>query len=255
MTGRRRIISLHSYRGGTGKSTLAANFAWFAAARGDRVAVLDCDLVSPGIHILFGLERDQIQLTLVDFLWGKCGLEETAYDVTERLRPPGDGKCWLIPASLTAQAITRVLEEGYDVQRLNSHFDQLLEYLDLDWLLIDTHPGLNRETLLTTAISDQLILILRPDQQDYYGTAVINELAAKLEIRRIHLILNKVYSQADTAALTTKVTEAFDHPVIGVLPLSEDLARLQSREIIARAQPEHAVSRTIHDMAETIFSS
>lgn len=255
MSPRGRIASFHSYRGGTGKSTLAANFAWCALERGLRIAVLDCDLVSPGIHVLFGLEKENIKLTLVDFLWGKCGIEDTAYDLTERLGAQAGGKCWLIPASLTAHAITRILEEGYDVQRLNAHFDQLLDHFDLDWLLIDTHPGLNRETLLTTAISDLLLLVLRPDQQDYHGTAVINEIARKLELHNISLILNKVYSHADRQSLGQKIAAAYGHPLLGMLPLSEDLARLQSREIITRTQPDHPLARDLRAMADKVFQS
>jgi len=36
---------------------------------------------------------------------------------------------------------------------------------------------MNEETLLSVAISDWLILILRPDRQDYLGTAVTIEVS------------------------------------------------------------------------------
>jgi len=54
--------------------------------------------------------------------------------------------------------------------------------LHLDFLLIDSHPGINQETLQAIAASSLLILVLRPDYQDYQGTAVI-ELAPHV-IRR-----------------------------------------------------------------------
>jgi septum site-determining protein MinD len=41
---------------------------------------------------------------------------------------------------------------------------------------------LNEETLLSILISDTLVLILRPDQQDFQGTAVTVEVARKLKI-------------------------------------------------------------------------
>lgn len=65
-----------------------------------------------------------------------------------------------------------MLREGYDVGLLNDGFQSLIEELNLDVLRIDTHPGLNEETLLSIAISDTLLIILRPDQQDYQGTSV-----------------------------------------------------------------------------------
>ena len=51
-----KIVSIHSYRGGTGKSNLTANLAVCMAASGKRVAVVDTDIQSPGIHMLFGVE-------------------------------------------------------------------------------------------------------------------------------------------------------------------------------------------------------
>ena len=47
---------------------------------------------------------------------------------------------------------------------------------------MDTHPGINEETLLSTAISDCLVMVMRPDQQDYLGTAVAIEVAQRLMV-------------------------------------------------------------------------
>lgn len=41
------IVSVHSYRGGTGKSNTTANLAALLAAEGRRVGVIDTDLQSP----------------------------------------------------------------------------------------------------------------------------------------------------------------------------------------------------------------
>ena len=51
-----KIVSIHSFRGGTGKSNSTANLAAQAAMAGKRVGVVDTDIQSPGIHVLFGLD-------------------------------------------------------------------------------------------------------------------------------------------------------------------------------------------------------
>lgn len=51
------IVSIHSFRGGTGKSNIAANLSTLLAAEGRRVGVIDTDIQSPGIHVLFGLDE------------------------------------------------------------------------------------------------------------------------------------------------------------------------------------------------------
>lgn len=45
------VISVHSFRGGTGKSNTTANLAAVYAQQGRRVAVIDTDIQSPGIEL------------------------------------------------------------------------------------------------------------------------------------------------------------------------------------------------------------
>ena len=249
-----KIVSIHSYRGGTGKSNITANVAACALDMGKKVAVLDTDLQSPGIHVIFGYDQSRIKLTLVDFLYGKCTIAETAYDVTENINPDSGGKCYLVPASMTTRAISRILDEGYDVNRLNTHFDELISELDLDYLFIDTHPGLNKETMLTTAISDILVMLIRPDQQDYYGSAILSEVANKLEIPKVFIVANKVFSTINYDQLSKRLKDAFGYDVIGVIPLSEDIAKMESRDLFTKKNPHHEISHTFRDITNRIVS-
>ena len=77
------IISVHSFRGGTGKSNTTANLAAVVAAAGHRVGVIDGVIQSPGIHVIFQLSESRVERALNDYLWGKCPIEAAAYDVTE----------------------------------------------------------------------------------------------------------------------------------------------------------------------------
>ena len=121
-----KIVSVHSFRGGTGKSNLSANLAVLTALKGKRVGVVDTDVQSPGIHVLFGFDEDRIDRALNDYLWGRCAIEETAYDVGTVLEGapnvPAEAAIFLIPSSLRTGEIARVLREGYDVARLNDGF-------------------------------------------------------------------------------------------------------------------------------------
>ena len=55
-----KIISVHSFRGGTGKSNTTANIAALLAMDGERVGVVDTDIASPGIHVLFNLDESDM---------------------------------------------------------------------------------------------------------------------------------------------------------------------------------------------------
>ena len=173
------IVSIHSFRGGTGKSNTTANLAALLAAEGRRVGVIDTDIQSPGIHVLFGLAGDEIASSLNDFLWRGRAIEDAARDVTPNLgHGAGAGRVFLIPSSIKPGEITRVLREGYDAQRLTHGLRHLVTELRLDALLIDTHPGLNEETLLSLVISHVLLIVLR--YPSHPMTALYKQVAAGL---------------------------------------------------------------------------
>ncbi len=246
------VTSIHSYRGGTGKSNLTANLAAALIAMGKKIAILDGDVLSPGQHVLFGMNLTESSLTLSDFLMGKCEITETSYDVSTQIGAGGAGQCFLIPSSLDTTTITRLLDKGYDADRLNESFDVLFEQLGIDHLLVDTHPGLNRETLLTTAVSDNLVLVVRPDRQDFQGTAVLVEVAKRLEVPNVSIVANKVLKSLDSTALKTRLEETYGHPVVGSLPLSEDLALNGSRKVFAVAHPNHPITLEVKSIARTL---
>ncbi len=244
-----QIISIHSFRGGTGKSNTTANLSALLASLGNRIAVVDTDIQSPGVHILFELEESEIGYSLNDYLWGNCSIKEAAYDVTNRLGGDVSGKVFLVPSSIKAGEIARILREGYDVGMLNDGFQDLTEDLNLDILLIDTHPGLNEETLLSIAISDTLLIILRPDHQDYQGTSVTVEVARKLEVPDLKLIVNKVPQVYDRADVKQRVEQTYDAEVAAVLPHSDSMMALGSSRIFAIKFPEHEITQSLRELA------
>ena len=252
-----KIISTHSFRGGTGKSNTTANLAVLTARAGHRVGIIDTDIQSPGIHVLFRLGADDFRYSLNDYLWGKCRIEEAACDVTTRSIGQADEnadrpRLFVIPSSLKTGEIARILREGYDVSRLNDGLQDLLKRLRLDYLFIDTHPGVNEETLLSIAISDLLILIVRPDQQDFQGTAVTVELARKLDVPEMFLLINKVPTGMDVVALGEQVQSLYQAEVAAILPLSNEMVRLASGDIFCNRYPDHPLTNELAAVAARI---
>jgi MinD-like ATPase involved in chromosome partitioning or flagellar assembly len=248
-----KIVSVHSYRGGTGKSNLTANLAALVAASGMRVGIVDTDIQSPGIHVLFGLDESNINRALNDYLWGRCAIEDTATNITPPQVAAAGGTMYLIPSSVKTGEITKILREGYDVGLLNDGFQALLQRLDLDFLFIDTHPGLNEETLLSIAISDALILILRPDKQDFQGTAVTVEVARKLNVARLLMVVNKVLPQLDFAKLKEQVEVNYNADVAGVFPLCTEMLELASGGVFALVYPQHPFTKELQKVARRLL--
>ena len=249
-----KIVSIHSFRGGTGKSNTTANVAAVLADRGLRVGVVDTDIQSPGIHVLFGLTGESITHSLNDFLWGKCPIHEAARDVTDAIGGKVSGKILLIPSSMKPGEITRVLREGYDSQLLAKGYRSLIRELELDVLLIDTHPGLNEETLLSIVLSSALAVILRPDRQDYEGTGVTVQVARKLEVPRLLLVVNKVPAVFDMDEVRSRVERTFECEVGAVFPHSEEMMVLASSGLFVSKYPDHPITSLYKDLAERLIA-
>lgn len=237
-----KIIAIHSFRGGTGKSNITANVAALLASEGYRVGVIDADIQSPGIHVLFGMAGEDIRHSLNDYLWGRCDIQQAVHDVTPHLGPEMAGRIFLIPSSIKAGEITRVLREGYNAKLLTQGLRSLIQVLNLDVLAIDTHPGLNEETLLSIVISHVLAIILRPDQQDYEGTGVAVEVARQLNVPRILLVVNKVPPILDAGVVQAQIEDAYGYQVATVLPHSDELMALASGGIFAMRYPDHQLT-------------
>lgn len=252
-----KIISVHSFRGGTGKSNITANLAAAMAQLGHRVGIIDTDIQSPGIHALFGFDDSKITHSLNDYLWGRCSIKDTAYDVSAVLRQAGtsgrrNSRIFLIPSSLKIGEIARILREGYDVDLLNDGFQELIENLQLDYLFIDTHPGINEETLLSIAISDMLMIILRPDRQDFQGTAVTVDIARRLQVPDLYLVVNRALVAYDFDALKQTVETTYRAPVVGVLPNSDEVMQLASSDIFCLRYPTHPFAQVIGAIAKRL---
>lgn len=247
-----KLLSLHSFRGGTGKSNIAANMATVLALAGRRVCIVDTDIQSPGIHIIFGLDEERVSLTLNDYLWARCQIGDAAYDVTPQ--SVMQGKVFLVPSSIRINEISRILHEGYDARRLKDGYRELVRGLSLDYLVIDTHPGLNEETLLSIAISNMLIVILRPDQQDFQGTSVTIEVAKKLGVPDMLLVMNKALPENESSAYRLQLQDTYDTKVGAILPLATEVVRLASAGVFYLLYPKHRFSREIKGLTDSILA-
>jgi septum site-determining protein MinD len=240
-----RVVSTHSFRGGTGKSNLTANIAVQLAQHGERVGVVDTDIQSPGIHVLFGLAGWQIRGSLNDHLFSGRPIGEVAHDVT----PEGvAGAIHLVPSSVRPGEISRVLREGYDAQRLVQGLRSLVDELSLDTLLIDTHPGLGEETLLALVVSDTVLIVLRPDQQDYEGTGVVAEVTEGLGVPRRALVVNKVPPALEPGGVRTRVEEAYGAAVVGLIPHDDAMMSLASAGVFTLRHPDHPLTAAIAEV-------
>ena len=250
-----RIISVHAFRRATGKSTLIVNLAALYVSQGYRVGMVDIDLQTPSLHYyLLGQDLSQTRFSLQDYLWGECSIEDTVYDVTARLGDDLPGKAFLSPLSLNINDLARLLRKGYDIARLSDGFNALLEQYKLDILLLDTQPGLQEESLLAIAVSDLLLIALRPDQQHFQGTAILVEVARKLNVPKIAMLVNDTPDSMDFEQVKAEVEQAYACEVAAVLPHLEE-GYLENASLFVLRHPEHPFSIAMEKAARRLLEN
>jgi MinD-like ATPase involved in chromosome partitioning or flagellar assembly len=83
---------------------------------------------------------------------------------------------------------------------------------------------------------------MRPDILYYEGTAVTVDVAIKLEVPRILLVVNKIPQVFDLDDVRNKVEELYDCKVAALLPHSDDMMALASKGIFSVEYPDHPVA-------------
>jgi MinD-like ATPase involved in chromosome partitioning or flagellar assembly len=96
---------------------------------------------------------------------------------------------------------------------------------------------------------------MRPDSQDYLGTAVAIVVAHQLEVPRILLVVNKVPEGLNPDKVRERVMASYGVPVGAILPLSEDLLLIASGGLAISQFPGHPWSMGVHHLADQLLES
>ena len=250
-----QIVSVYSYRGGTGKTNIISNLGAIVASYGNRVCIVDTDVQSPGVHVVFKLNVKSMTCFLNDYLRGRSSINDAVYDITPILdsNRTDRSKLYVVPASTHIGSMVQILREGYDINLLHDGLHHLGEALNLDYLFIDTHSGINEETLLSIDLSDQVFLVVCPDEQDWDGTAVAVTIARQLKIANLSLIVNKISSLIDVNQLKSNIEAAHVVNVAGMLPHFEEMLHLSNRKRLTFYQTNHPFSCAIETIALRIM--
>lgn len=244
------VIAIHSYSGGTGRSTLAANLASLLALAGNRVGVLDVSLQSPGMSISYGLDYDRIDYTFNDYLRDRCEVSAIAYKVfTKQVE---SGAIFVIPASTKSEDIAAVLTEGYDLDLLQESVYTLDCALNLDFILLDVQAGINEEIMNVIPFVDYLMLVLCPDPQDYLGTGMIIDLANNLGAPKMILVINKVLPEDDLVAIEQAVEANCHDQESHILPFSMTMMRIGNESTFCFDYPDHPLTQAFQKIASEI---
>jgi MinD-like ATPase involved in chromosome partitioning or flagellar assembly len=251
-----KIVAVHSYKGGTGKTLLSINLAATLAKHGKKVCLFDLDFRAPSLATLLKVEK--VEHWLNDYLNGNCEIEKILIDLSDRIQ--NSGKLFVGLANPATEAIRDMSAkdrkwEMRALGRLLALRNALLNDGGFDYLILDTSPGLQYSSINAIVSADLVLVATTFDRSDVDGTRrMLRELYDLFE-KKTEVILNKVL---DTRSLTrkdevqTRLKDVYQVPLLGLIPCFCDILRAEGGIIFAQEKPEHPFAKILDEMANKI---
>ena len=251
-----KIVTVHSYKGGTGKSLVAINLATTFAKQGKRVCLLDLDFRAPSLFAMFQVEN--VNCWLNDYLNGTCEIGRVLTDLSHRIQ--SDDKLFVCFANPATEAIRDISAkdrkwEVRALRKLMSLKDAPLDEKGFDYLIFDTSPGVQFSSMNSIMIADFVVVVTTGDRSDVDGTRrMVRELYSLFE-KKTGLVLNKVLnsnSESNKNEIRAKVNNIYHVPLIGLIPCFCDILRAEGGIIFAQDKPDHPFTKILKEMAREI---
>ena len=262
-------ITMASGKGGTGKTTVAVNFAWFLAYSGQQVQYLDCDVEEPNGHIFLKpsmrtSSASKVMVPVIDqgkcTSCGECGVKCQFHAIVNL---PGDTLvfpglchgCGLCGAVCPTGAITEgtrdvgLIEKGKGIKEIEFVHGILnvgeamavplikkvkSELKDNYVHIIDAPPGTSCPVVATLNGSDAVVMVTEPTPFGLHDLKIAIDVSRLLNIPT-GVVINRGqggYKPLDDYLETNKV------PVLAVIPEDPDIARHYSQgSIILESLP------------------
>ncbi|MEM2911511.1 MAG: MinD/ParA family protein [Candidatus Bathyarchaeia archaeon] len=252
-----KIVAVHSYKGGTGKTLLSTNLAATLAKQGKKVCLLDLDFRAPSLATLLNIEKAEYWLN--DYLNGICEIDKALIDLSEKTATPG--KFFVCLANPSVEAIRDMSSkdrkwEMRALGRLLSLRNSLLNAKGFDYLIFDTSPGLQYSSINAIVAADLVIVATTLDASDVEGTKrMLHELYDLFE-KKTEIALNKLLYEESLRSgkekLQAMTKNIYNAPLLGVIPCFCDISRAQGKIIFVHEKPDHPFTKILDEIANKI---
>ena len=252
------VMSIHSSRGGTGKSLIAVNLAAIYAREGINVSIVDLDFRAPSLSTVFDVSC--VEHSVNDFLNGECPIENVLIDLKEKYKTKGRFLAGLADPSLEAIRDMTSKSRRWEMEALKKllTLKSSLEDLKVDCLIYDTSPGVLYSSINAVTSSDVSLIVLTLDDLDIQGTKrMILDVYDAFE-KRTFILINKVFPQKSPfngemlKEMHRLVERTLNKPIIGDIPCFCDILGTSRTSIFALNKPEHAFTRCLEVIAEKL---
>jgi septum site-determining protein MinD len=245
------LVTLHSYKGGTGKTLLSVNLAVIYASQGKRVCLLDLDLRAPSLSSTFNNAR---KWWVNDYLNKACKVENLLTDCTPNYIK--SGQLFVGLANPSTEAIREMTSkdrkwEMEALARLLSLKETLLDNMNFDYIICDSSPGLQYSSINAIVVADTVLVVTSIDRSDVEGTQrMINDLYDLYE-KKTGIVVNKVPETILSGKTHIKL-DTHQLPIVNLVPCSCDVLQSGGDYLFAFEKKNHPVTHSLLKIATKI---
>jgi MinD-like ATPase involved in chromosome partitioning or flagellar assembly len=251
-----KIIAVHSYKGGTGKTLLSVNLAATFAKMGKKVCIFDLDFRAPSLFAI--LKTPNTDFWFNDYLNNTCEIDKTLIDLSSRIS--GNGKFYTCLANPSTEAIRDISSkdrkwEMRALGRLLALRESMIKDQKFDYLFFDTSPGLQYSSINAIVAADFVVVATTGDRSDVDGTKRMLVELYNLFEKKTGLVLNKVLDTSVTAKKTemqNKIKADYQVPMLGMVPCFCEILRAEGNLIFVQDKPDHPFTKILAEMARKI---
>ena len=251
-----KILAVHSYKGGTGKTLLSINMAAAFAKHGKKVCLFDLDFRAPSLATLLKIDKSEYWMN--DYLNGVCDINKVLIDLSDRIDNGGTLFVGLANPSTEAIRDMTAKDRKWEMRalgRLLALRTSLLGEKGFDYLVFDTSPGLQYSSINAIVSADLVLVATTFDRSDVDGTKrMLKELYDLFE-KKTEIVLNKVldgWMKTGRDEMKSKMKEVYQVPLLGIIPCFCDVLKAEGGLIFAQDKPDHPFTKIMEEMANRI---
>ncbi|MCW3982947.1 MAG: ParA family protein [Candidatus Bathyarchaeota archaeon] len=251
-----KILAVHSYKGGTGKTSMSVNIAATLAKNGKKVCLFDLDFRAPSLFAI--LKAQNVETWFNDYLNSTCEIDKALVDMSHRI--PGGGKFYACLANPSTEAIRDMSSkdrkwEMRALGRILALRESLLRDQKFDYLVFDTSPGLQYSSINAIVAADFVVVATTGDRSDVDGTKRMLAELYNLFEKKTGLVLNKVLDPSLSSRKTemqAKIKADYKVPLLGMVPCFCEVLRAEGNFIFAQDKPDHPFTKIVAEMVKKI---
>jgi ATP-binding protein involved in chromosome partitioning len=240
-----RIVAVASGKGGVGKSTVSVNLACALQHLGAKIGLLDCDIYGPTVPLMMGVH------------------ERPTINDAEKMVPPVNYGVKLMSMGFLVEGDQPVIWRGPMIMKTIQQFFSVVEWGDLDILLVDLPPGTGdaQLSLCQTVPLDGGVIVTTPQEASLGVVRKGIAMFQKVNVPILGIVENMSYFTTPTGDRV----EIFGHgggqaeavrqkvPFLGEVPLFTEIRQGSDQGVpVVVSAAQHPAGQAFIKVAQTL---